>query len=77
MNIRSVSTCINCENLSNNFHCTQHKTQVDFNTVCDSHKFNKSLTKDSSCVTCSKFNTSSCSYPDKAHEKMLCFDWEK
>lgn len=74
--LKSVSTCLSCENLVENFRCKVHQLEVELNNVCDSHLSKPSLNKGSSCNNCSNYQTDNCSYPDKASEGLLCFDWK-
>lgn len=74
--LKSVSTCLSCENLVENFKCKVHQLEVELNNVCDSHVFKPFLNKESSCNNCISFNTSNCSHPSKASEGILCFDWK-
>ena len=50
--LKSVSTCLSCENLIENFKCKIHDLEVELNNVCDSHVFKPFLTKESSCNNC-------------------------
>ena len=74
--LKSVSTCLSCENLVENFKCKVHQLEVELNNVCDSHLSRPSLNKGSSCGNCSSYQTDNCSYPTKASEGLLCFDWK-
>ena len=74
--LKSVSTCLSCENLIENFKCKIHDLEVELNNVCDSHVFKPFLTKESSCNNCVSFNTDNCSHPKQASESLLCFDWK-
>ena len=51
--LKSVSTCLSCENLVENFRCKVHQLEVELNNVCDSHLSKPSLNKGSSCGNCS------------------------
>ena len=50
--LKSVSTCLSCENLVENFKCKVHQLEVELNNVCDSHVFKPFLNKESSCNNC-------------------------
>ena len=76
MNLKSVNTCINCQSLSDDFHCVKHETQVDLYYVCDSHISQISLNKDSSCVNCKSYKSADCPHPKRAGDGMLCFSWK-
>lgn len=76
MELKTVSTCINCENLVKNFICSKHEIKIGLYNVCDSHIQTDSLTKQSNCLNCSFYGGSSCANPEDAAEGMLCFDWE-
>ena len=77
MELRSVNTCLNCENLLKDFICSKHSQKVEINNFCESHAHKDSITKDSSCTNCSNFGKESCSKPSEASNTMVCFDWEK
>ncbi len=77
MEIRSVNTCLNCENLLKDFICSKHRQKVEINNFCESHAHKDSITKNSSCTNCSNFGKESCSKPSEASSTMVCFDWEK
>ena len=74
--LKSVSTCLSCEILVENFKCKLHQIEVELNNVCDSHIFKPSLNKDSSCNNCNSYKTDNCSHPEKASDGFLCFDWK-
>ena len=74
--IQNVNTCINCENLLRDFICKKHNKTVEITNFCESHRHQDSLTKNSSCSNCLHFNQTSCSKPEEASDKMLCFDWK-
>ena len=75
MNLNSVNTCTNCDNLQKNFNCSIHNVAVDLNNTCDSHNLKLSITKSSSCSNCSYQHTVNCSHPKQANKDLLCFDW--
>ncbi len=77
MELRSVNTCLNCENLLKDFICSKHRQKVEINNFCESHAHKDSITKNSSCTNCSNFGKESCSKPSEASSTMVCFDWEK
>ena len=76
MNIRTSNTCFNCENLSNDLLCLEHKTKVDVFNVCDDHTYKNFFSKDSNCGNCMSFNTESCKHPSSATPGMLCIEWK-
>lgn len=76
MDLQTVSTCVNCENLSKNFVCGKHNLNVGLYNVCESHTKTNALTKNSNCLNCSHYGGTSCTHPKDASEGMLCFDWE-
>ena len=43
--LKSVSTCLSCKNLVENFRCKVHQLEVELNNVCDSHLSKPSLNK--------------------------------
>ncbi|MAR44156.1 MAG: hypothetical protein CMC48_08810 [Flavobacteriaceae bacterium] len=75
MEVKSISSCINCENITSTFDCSKHNIEVDIDKVCSDHTFKKSLTKESNCSNCINFKTQSCPNPNLAAEGMLCFSW--
>ena len=77
MELRSVNTCLNCENLLKDFICSKHRQKVEINNFCESHAQKDSITKNSSCTNCSNFGKESCSKPSEASSTMVCFDWER
>tara|TARA_B100001175_G_C19344824_1_gene559299 strand:+ start:255 stop:488 length:234 start_codon:yes stop_codon:yes gene_type:complete len=77
MQLRSINTCLNCENLIKEFICSKHNQKVEINNFCESHTYKDSITKDSTCTNCSNYGRKSCSKPSEASSKMVCFDWEK
>ncbi len=76
MAINNLNTCINCENLLNNFMCQKHEQKVEITNSCDSHIYKESLTSDSACFNCFHFGKTSCSKPKEARPSMVCFDWK-
>ena len=76
MDIKNNNTCINCENLQNNFMCLKHNKTVDITNSCEEHTYKVSITKNSSCSNCNHYEEVSCTKPDEASGKMVCFDWE-
>ena len=76
MELQTVSTCINCENLVKNFMCSKHNLNVGMYNVCENHTKIDSLTKKSNCLNCFHYRGSSCAHPEDATEGMLCFEWE-
>lgn len=76
MSIRTSNTCFNCENLSNDLLCLEHKTKVDVFNVCDDHTYKNFFSKDSNCGNCMSFNTESCKHPSSATPGMLCIEWK-
>jgi len=76
MEIRNNNTCINCENLLSNFMCSKHNKSVEITNSCEKHMYKQSITKNSSCSNCNHYNTESCTKPEEASEKMICFDWK-
>ena len=76
MELQNINTCINCENLLANFICGKHNQEVKITNFCESHSYKTSITKDSSCSNCFNFGKNSCSKPEEASAKMICFDWK-
>lgn len=76
MELQTVSTCVNCENLVKNFMCSKHNLNVGMYNVCESHSKTDSLTKSSNCLNCTHYKLNTCSHPEAASQGMLCFDWE-
>ena len=77
MELRSINTCLNCENLIRDLRCSKHNQKVEINNFCESHTYKDSITKDSSCTNCSNYGRESCSKPSEASSKMVCFDLKK
>ena len=77
MNIKNLNTCINCENLLADFICQKHKLEVKITNYCESHTFKSTINKNSSCSNCFHFSKTSCTKPQEASSKMVCFDWEE
>ena len=75
MEVKSISSCINCENLLPSFDCSKHQIEVDLDKVCSDHTFKKSLSKNSNCLNCDNFKTKACPNPALAGDGMLCFSW--
>ena len=76
MELKSINSCINCENLLSDFICKEHNRKVEITNFCESHLFKNFLTKNSSCSNCFHYKKNSCSKPSEASESMLCFDWQ-
>lgn len=76
MDIRTSNTCFNCENLSSDLLCLEHKTKVDVFSVCDDHSYKNFFSKNSNCGNCISFNMDSCTHPNSATEGMLCINWQ-
>ncbi len=77
MKLTNVNTCLNCENLLQDFVCREHNQKVEINNFCESHTYTDSITNNSSCNNCSNFGRTSCSNPSEASKSMVCFDWEQ
>ena len=75
--IRQSNSCINCGNFNDNSTCIKHNKSVKFDNVCNEHLYREKLTRDSSCMNCSYFNTDNCPNPSFASKEMLCFSWNK
>ena len=76
MELQTIESCINCQNLTKNFMCSKHSVDVGMYTVCESHTKVDSLTKNSNCANCAHFNLDTCTNPDGSSKGMLCFDWK-
>jgi hypothetical protein len=76
MELKNINTCINCENLIREFVCQKHKQKVEITNFCDSHIYKPAINKDSSCSNCFHFEKTSCTKPEEASHKMVCFDWK-
>ena len=76
MKIENLNTCINCENLLRGFICSKHNQSVGITDSCESHVYQNSITKNSSCSNCFNFGKISCSNAEEASPSMICFDWK-
>ena len=76
MSLTSNNVCFNCENLSSDLLCLEHKTKVDVFSVCDDHSYKNFFSKNSNCGNCISYNMDSCKHPNSATEGMLCIDWQ-
>ena len=77
MELKNLNTCLNCENLVRNFICKKHNQEVEINNFCESHSYQESITKNSSCNNCYHFGKNTCSHPLQASNELICFDWKK
>ena len=41
--IKSVNSCLNCENLVDSLVCTKHDVSVEINNVCNEHSIKKAF----------------------------------
>ena len=73
--IKNLSTCINCTNLTADFQCTKHATEVEISSSCSDHTYQPALHKRSSCDNCGKHQTEACPNQTSAASGMLCFAW--
>lgn len=77
MSLQTVSSCMNCANLMQDFQCGKHHTAVELLNSCEDHSAKASLHKSSSCSNCVKFGKANCANPTGAAPGMLCFAWAK
>ena len=45
MEVKSITSCLNCENITSTFDCSKHNIEVDVDKVCSDHVFKQALTK--------------------------------
>ena len=76
MKIENLNTCINCKNLMRDFICSKHNQGVGITNTCESHVYQNSITKNSSCLNCFHFGKISCSNAEESSPTMFCFDWK-
>jgi hypothetical protein len=75
MSIRIGNSCVNCDNLAENEMCKVHGVKVSNSYTCDSFEMKTALKNDPNCVTCARYEESSCANPQKAAPGMLCSQW--
>ena len=73
--IKSVNTCLNCENLVDSLLCSKHDLSVEIDNVCSDHTIKKAFSKLSDCLSCSSYKKASCANPGHSAPGMLCFSW--
>ena len=73
--IKSVNSCLNCENLVDSLMCAKHNLSVEIDNVCNDHSVKKAFTKLSDCLTCSSYKKIDCPNPGNSGAGMLCFSW--
>lgn len=73
--IKSVNSCLNCENLVDSLKCAKHNLSVEIDNVCNDHSLKKAFTKLSDCLTCSNYKKIDCPNPGNSGAGMLCFSW--
>ena len=73
--IKSVNTCLTCENLVESLKCVKHDVSVEIDNVCSDHNIKESFSKMSDCLNCSNYQTESCPNSEKSAPGMLCFSW--
>ena len=73
--IKSVNSCLNCENLVDSLVCTKHDVSVEIDNVCNEHSIKKAFSKLSDCLSCSNYKKASCPNPGSSAAGMLCFSW--
>ena len=73
--IKSVNSCLNCENLVDSLKCVKHNLSVLIDNVCEDHSIKKAFSKMSDCLNCSNYKKPSCPNSGSAASGMLCFSW--
>ncbi len=73
--IKSVNSCLNCENLVESLKCVKHNLSVQIDNVCDDHSIKKAFSKMSDCLSCSNYKKPTCPNAGSAASGMLCFSW--
>ena len=73
--IKSVNSCLNCENLVESLKCAKHDVDVEIDNVCNDHSIKKAFSKLSDCISCSNYKEVSCPNPGHSAAGMLCFSW--
>jgi len=73
--IKSVNSCLNCENLVESLKCIKHNLSVQIDNVCEDHSIKKAFSKMSDCLNCSNYKKPSCPNSGSAASGMLCFSW--
>jgi len=53
--IKSVNSCLNCENLVESLKCAKHDVDVEIDNVCNDHSIKKAFSKLSDCISCSNY----------------------
>ena len=73
--IKSVKSCLNCENLIDSLKCVKYDLEVEIDNVCNDHSVKKAFSKLSDCINCSNYKKVSCPNPGSSAAGMLCFSW--
>lgn len=77
MSIKSTTSCLSCENLTENFTCSEHNIYVTMLNTCNDHKLSQTkLVKASNCLNCFNYKKDACPHPILASSDMLCFSWK-
>ena len=77
MSIKSTTSCLSCENLADNFTCSEHNIDVTFLNTCNDHKLSQTkVVRASNCLNCFNFQKDACPHPTLASFDMLCFSWK-
>lgn len=75
MSIRIGNSCVNCDSLGDNNKCKVHGVKVDTSYTCDSFEMKAALKNDPNCMTCVRYESTTCANPKKAAPAMLCSHW--
>jgi hypothetical protein len=75
MSIRIGNSCLNCESLNSDETCKVHGVKVSTSYTCDSFEMKMALKNDPNCITCLRYEDTSCANPQKAAPGMLCSQW--
>ncbi len=75
MAIKLAHNCINCEQLQDGNFCKKHKVTVGEQYTCDSFNMKAAILDERNCLTCARYEETSCANPEKAAPAMLCASW--
>ena len=77
MSIKSTTSCLSCENLTESFTCSEHNIDVTLLNTCNDHKLSQSkVVKASNCLNSFNYRKDACPHPILASSDMLCFSWK-
>ena len=77
MSIKSTTSCLSCENLTEDFTCSEHNIDVTMLNTCNDHKLSQTkVVKASNCLNCINYLKDACPHPVLASSDMLCLSWK-